>query len=145
MTVILHILLSMVFGRHCRRHVILKKLEKRNILLVFILKEEAGKQDKKDDILVVKSTFIVLKLKKMLLGDYTITIVVGTREVELRFTFGKSMVIKNVMHTPKTMKNSILGYLFNKEGSLKLLKLICLSLQKIFFGGEDLCYDEIFK
>ncbi|KAA0057192.1 uncharacterized protein E5676_scaffold257G00760 [Cucumis melo var. makuwa] len=47
-------------------------------------------------------------------GDYHTTKVIGIGEVELKFTSGKTLVLKEVLHTPEIQKNLVFGYLLNK-------------------------------
>ncbi|KAE9620733.1 putative RNA-directed DNA polymerase [Lupinus albus] len=54
--------------------------------------------------------------KKVLLGDSHTTTVAGTGDVELRFTSGRTLILKDVMHTPEMRKNLVSGFLLNKAG-----------------------------
>ncbi|KAK0581252.1 hypothetical protein LWI29_011785 [Acer saccharum] len=54
--------------------------------------------------------------KKVLLGDSHSIVVAGSGEVELNFTSGKIIILKDVLHTPKIRKNMVSGYLINKAG-----------------------------
>ena len=49
----------------------------------------------------------------MLLGDSHITTVAGTGDVELKFTSGKTLILKDVMHTPEMRKNLVSDFLLN--------------------------------
>ena len=40
--------------------------------------------------------------------------VVGIIDMELKFTFKKTLILKNVMHVPKIRKNIVFGFLLNK-------------------------------
>jgi len=51
--------------------------------------------------------------KKVLLGDSHTSMVTGTRDVELKFTFGKTLILKDVMHTPEMRKNLVSDFLLN--------------------------------
>ncbi|KAA0043297.1 putative Polyprotein [Cucumis melo var. makuwa] len=50
-----------------------------------------------------------VKDKNILLEDHHITKVVGIGEVELKFTSGKMLLLKEVLHTPKIRKNLVSG------------------------------------
>ena len=54
--------------------------------------------------------------KKVLLGDYHTTTVAGTGDVELKFTSARTLILKDVMHTPEMRKNLVSGFLLNKAG-----------------------------
>ena len=58
--------------------------------------------------------------KKVLLGDSHSTKVAGTGELVLKFTSGKTIILKDVLHTPEMRKNLVSGYLLNKLGLFKL-------------------------
>ena len=74
--------------------------------------------------------------KRVLLGDSHSTIVAGTGEVELNFTFGKSLILKDVLHTPEIRKNLVSGYLLNKAWFTQTIKADMFILKKngIFVG-----------
>ncbi|XP_073219448.1 uncharacterized protein [Cicer arietinum] len=59
-------------------------------------------------------TYIAVEEKKVLLGDSLTTNVASIGDVELIFTSGKSLILKDVMHTPKIRKNMVSGLLLNK-------------------------------
>ncbi|TYJ98000.1 hypothetical protein E5676_scaffold487G00230 [Cucumis melo var. makuwa] len=77
-----------------------------------------------------------VKDKNILLGDHHITKVVGIEEVELRFTSGKTLVLKKVPHTPKIRKNLVSRYLLNKAGFTQTIgsNLFTLSKNNVFVG-----------
>ena len=52
----------------------------------------------------------------MLLGDSHSTIVVRIGEVELKFSSGKIVTLKDVLHTLEMRKNLVSCYLLNKAG-----------------------------
>ncbi|KAA0054951.1 putative Polyprotein [Cucumis melo var. makuwa] len=57
-----------------------------------------------------------VKDKNILLGDHHTSKMAGIGEVELKFTSGKTLVLKEVLHTPEIRKNLVSGYLLNKAG-----------------------------
>ncbi|MCI94275.1 putative gag-pol polyprotein, partial [Trifolium medium] len=42
--------------------------------------------------------------------------VAGIGDVELKFTSGKTLILKDVMHAPDMRKNLVSGFLLNKAG-----------------------------
>ncbi|KAA0036465.1 putative Polyprotein [Cucumis melo var. makuwa] len=66
-----------------------------------------------------------VKDKNILLGDHHTTKVAGIREVELKFTSGKTLVLKKVLHTPEIGKNLVSGYLLNKNGFTQTIGSTC--------------------
>ena len=58
-------------------------------------------------------TYTNVENKKVLLGDSHTTIVAGTGDVELKFTSRKTLILKDVMHTPEMRKNLVSGFLLN--------------------------------
>ena len=59
-------------------------------------------------------TYTNVENKKVLLGDSHTTTVAGTGDVELKFTSGKTLILKDVMHTPEMRKNLVSSFL--KQG-----------------------------
>ena len=72
----------------------------------------------------------------MLLCDSHSTKVVGTGEVELKFTSRKIVILKDVLHTPKMRKILVLGYLLIRLDLLKPLGLIYIPLLRIMYLWE---------
>ncbi|KAE9619068.1 putative RNA-directed DNA polymerase [Lupinus albus] len=54
--------------------------------------------------------------KKVLLGDSHTTTVAETGDVELKFTYGMTLILKGVMHTTEMRNNLVPGILLNKTG-----------------------------
>ena len=74
--------------------------------------------------------------KKVLLGDSHTTIVAGTGDMELKFTSGKTIVLKEVLHTPEIRKNLVSGYLLSRGEDLYK--------NNVFFG-KRYAIDRMFK
>ena len=68
--------------------------------------------------------------KKVLLGDSHTTVVAGTRDVELKFTSGKTIILKEVLHSPEIKKNLVSCYFSIRLALLKLLGGFTHSYQK---------------
>jgi len=56
-------------------------------------------------------TYTNVENKKVLLGDSYTTTVAGTRDVELKFTSRKTLILKDVMHTLEMRKNLVSDFL----------------------------------
>ncbi|KAB2625296.1 polyprotein [Pyrus ussuriensis x Pyrus communis] len=82
-------------------------------------------------------TYSVTKGRNVLLGDSHSTDVVGIGEVELKFTFGKTMILKYVMHAPAMSKNLVSGFLLNKVGLTQTIGADMYTLTKngVFVGN----------
>jgi len=91
-------------------------------------------------------TYSVAENQKVWLGDSHTTIVAGTGDVELKFTSGKTIVLKNVMHTPEMRKNLVSGYLLNKAGFTQTIggDLYTLTKNNVFVG-KGYATDGMFK
>ncbi|KAI9182132.1 hypothetical protein LWI28_022386 [Acer negundo] len=76
--------------------------------------------------------------KKLLLGDSHSTVVAGSGEVELNFTSGKTVILKDVLHTPEIIKNLVSGYILNKAGFTQTIgaDLFTLTKNEIFVGKD---------
>ncbi|TYK14777.1 uncharacterized protein E5676_scaffold1610G00170 [Cucumis melo var. makuwa] len=86
-----------------------------------------------------------VKDKNILLGDYHTTKVASIGEVELKFTSGKTFVLKEVLHTPEIRKNLVFGYLLNKAGFTQTIRLDLFTLTKHnVFVGKGYVTDNVF-
>ncbi|XP_073222326.1 uncharacterized protein [Cicer arietinum] len=81
-------------------------------------------------------TYVAAEDKKMLLGDSHTTNVAGIGDVELIFTSGKTLILKDVMHTPEIRKNLVSGFLLNKTWFTQSIGayLYIISKNGIFVG-----------
>ncbi|TQD71284.1 hypothetical protein C1H46_043183 [Malus baccata] len=79
-------------------------------------------------------TYYVAEGRKVLLGD-------STGKVELRFTSGKTMILKDVMHAQAIRKNLISGFLLNKAGFTQTIGADTYIFTKNgVFVGKGICY-----
>ena len=53
---------------------------------------------------------------KVMLGDSHTTKVAGIGNVESKFTFGRTLLLKDVLRTPEMRKNLVSSFLLNKVG-----------------------------
>ena len=84
--------------------------------------------------------------QKVLLGDSHTTIVAGIGNVELNFTSGRIVILKDVMHTPEMRKNLVSGYLLNKAGFTQTIGADLYTLTKNgTFVGKGYATEGMFK
>lgn len=91
-------------------------------------------------------TYTAVDDKKVLLGDAHTTIVAGIGDVELKFTSGKILILKDVKHTPEIRKNLVSGFLLNKAGFTQTIggDLFTLTKNNVFVG-KGYATDGMFK
>ena len=84
--------------------------------------------------------------KKVLLGDTHTTNVAGIGDVELKFTSGKTLILKEVMHVPEIRKNLVSGFLLNKAGFSQTIGADLYTITKNgIFVGKGYATDGMFK
>jgi len=91
-------------------------------------------------------TYTPAKDKTVLMGDFHTTKVAGIGDVELQFTSGKKLILKDVMHAPEIRKNLISGFLLNKAGFTQTIRadLYTISMN-VTFVGKGYATDGMFK
>jgi len=90
-------------------------------------------------------TYTTAEDQKVLLGDSHTTEVSGIGDVELKFTSGKTLILKDVMHTPRIRKNLVYGFLLNKVGFEQVIASDMYSTKDGVFVGKGYATDGMFK
>ena len=92
------------------------------------------------------STYTAVEDQKVLLGDSHTTKVAGVGNVEIKFTSGKTVILKDVLHTPEMRKNLVSGYLLNKVGFTQFIGADLYTIvYKGNFVGKGYACEGIFK
>jgi hypothetical protein len=84
--------------------------------------------------------------KKIMPGDLHTTEVAGIRDVLIKFTSGREVTLKDVLHAPEIHKNLVSSFLFNKASFKQVIEAdqYVFSQKNLFVGNGYAC-DDMFK
>ena len=81
-----------------------------------------------------------------MIGDAHTTQVLGKGDVELCFTSGRILTLKDVLYTPSMRKNLMSSFLLNKEGFKQIIESDqYVIVKKGIFVGKGYSCDGMFK
>lgn len=92
------------------------------------------------------NTYAIVENQEVLPRDsHTITIG-GIGNVELKFSFGNTVVLKDVLHPPEIKMNLVLGFLLYKAGFTQVIGVDLYTLTyKGMFVGKSYASERMFK
>jgi hypothetical protein len=84
--------------------------------------------------------------KKVQMGNAHTSDVAGIKDVELKFTSKKTLILKDIMHFPDIRKNLVSGFLLNKVGFNQTIGANFYTITKnCTFIGKCYATDDMFK
>ncbi|CAJ2630366.1 unnamed protein product, partial [Trifolium pratense] len=91
-------------------------------------------------------TYTIAENKKVQMGNAHTSEVAGIGDIELKFTSGKTLILKDVMHVPDMKKNLVSGFLLNKAGFSQTIGADLYTITKNgIFIGKGYAADGMFK
>ncbi|KAK2455989.1 putative mitochondrial protein [Trifolium repens] len=91
-------------------------------------------------------TYTNAENKKVQMGNAHTSDVAGIGDIELKFTSGKTLILKDVMHVPEMKKNLVSGFLLNKAGFSQAIGADLYTITKNgIFIGKGYATDGMFK
>jgi hypothetical protein len=80
------------------------------------------------------------------MGNAHTSEVAGIGDIEINFTSGKTLILKDVMHVPDMKKNLVSGFLLNKAGFSQTIGVDLYTITKNgMFVGKGYATDGMFK